>query len=844
LRFLPGGKAIGTTPQNLNVASEFATRPDITRIFHATTASTGTRNTFNIHMPPAIDLDAVRDHTVTFDEWAQQRFELAKSLGFKGGEGPKQIVFCTIANAQSTVEAEKILTTLDWIGLNTVTLQGYGYDQEALLRKAAIKSFWTYYRTEYKVFDHFYEVDPKEVVVSPTGMTEPKMNPRGKLPNLTHAQTVEKIVASVTDKYYRDSVAGAKKTIPWQFSHTRYNDLDDEIGPAVTGRIINSHPLFKGYFIEYLKAQNLQPGLFGVKTWDEVEAVDYSDLGRQEKRLEQLKEDSEAVNKKLNEIEEGNIDDNGNVLHGLEDPVKENAKVQEEKTRREKEGLPAKEWPAPTTYEKRAYYWTQKFRSRYTALFYGYETKAVHKYFPAGIRTCANLQASPIQCGRMWDGGLNIWDLGRQNAFSALQVEDWHTAPVNVSFGMSMARAAARKNGQPLTALMVLGKPAQRIITNLAQGARYFLFYQYGPVQGDPAFAEDRETLLQIGQTLRKVRRAEPDILAAKNRPCDTAILVDNTSEINGQYFDYPFDHDRMAVYAALNDQQIPVDLVGAEEVLEDNALSRYKVLYVCDPHVQARVQQKIKAWVQAGGTLWADYAALARQEYDEPSTLMDEVFGLKTRGPVQPYTTKGFNGTLPPGITVKVPKGTLLGADTITDVRYSAIAGTPSGPPDYKVSTGKVLATFGNGKPAIVQNKLGKGQAILNGFLAGIAYGGQWQPHGYNFSRIAREAPATPTRAGLITAIARSGGARSHVKINEHMFWANVHDGPQQTVVYVVNGSRDLKAKPLEVTLPRVPKSAFRGNGQAVNYKLNGTRATLPLTMAANDCDIVVFRY
>jgi len=845
VRFVAGTKSGGVNPQNLNVQSEFSTRPDITRIFHGTSALTGTRNSFNIHMPPRLDLATVRKDTVTFDEWALQRFELAKSLGFKGGEGPKQIVACTIANAQSSLEAERILTTLDWIGLNTVTLQGSGFDQEAVLRKSPVKGFWTYYRTEYMFSNHFYTIDPKaETVVSPTGLTEPKKDPRGRLPGMNHAQTVEKIVATATDKYYRDSASTAKKTMPWQFSNIRYNDLDDEIGPAISGREINGHPLFKGYFIEFLQARKLQPAFFGIKSWDELEAVDYSDLGKKEKRMEKLNDDAKAAEERLKQIEEGDIDADGKLLQGLDDPIKDNVKKQEERDRREKAGLRAYELAEPTTSEKRIFYWTQKFRSHYTALFYRHETAAVHRYFPAGVRTCANLQASPIQCGRMWEGGLNMWDLGRENAFSALQVEDWHTSPVNVSFGMNMARAAARKNKQPLASLMVLGKPAQRIVTNIAQGSRYLLFYLYGPVQGDPAFAEDPETLKQIGSTMRKLRRTEADILAAKNRPVDAAILVDNTSEINGQYFEYPFDHDRMAIYAALNDQQIPVDIVGAEEVLEDNALSRYKVLYVCDPHVLTSVQQKIKAWVAAGGTLWADYAAMARQEYDEPSTLLDEVFGLKSRGPVLPYTVKGYNGTLPAGITVKVPKGTLLAADAITDIRYSSLAKAGDGRPDYKLSSGKVLATFENGKPAIIHNKFGKGQAVLNGFLAGIAYGGQWHPQGYNFSRIAREAPATPLRAGLMTSIARAAGVRQHVKIAEPMFWATVHDGPGQTVVYLVNGARDVKAKPLEVVLNKAPKSAYRGNGQPVPFRMNGLRATFPLTMAANDCDILVFKY
>src|SRR5581483_8956117 len=107
---------------------------------------------------------------------------------------------------------------------------------------------------------------------------------------------------------------------------------------------------------------------------------------------------------------------------------------------------------------------------------------------------------------------------------------------------MNMERAAGRKNGQNLTALIVLTNPAMRVTADLAHGARNFLFYLYGPVQGDPAFAEDRETLRQIGVSMRKMAKAEPDILAAKNRPCDTAILINNASETNSKYFPYPFD--------------------------------------------------------------------------------------------------------------------------------------------------------------------------------------------------------------------------------------------------------------------------------------------------------------
>lgn len=843
-RIIPGGKTPPPLPKNLTIDSEFATRPDPSRIFRNTFGTTNDTNGFYIHMPPTVDLPTVKKDTITFTDWADQRFEIAKSLGFKAGEGPKKIITCTIANAYGPQEADLVLKTLDWIGLNTMTMQARGFDPEPILKRANVRSFWNYYRTEYRFDKHFMTVDPKEMVVSATGRPEPKYNPRPPRPGLTNGQTIERIIAEQTDRYYRESIQGAMKTRPYETTLIHYNDLDDEIGPAVDARTINEHPMFKGFFIEYLKSNKLQPSFFGLKSWDELEAVNYDDIGKKEKRDIQLAKDAEAARKKLDDVASAEIDKTGELMVGLDDPVKDNDKEAKEKKRKEELGI-RDERPVPTQFEKRNYYWVCKFRSFYTALFYKHESAAAHRYLPNLQGTCANLQASPVQCGRMWGGALNIWDLGRLNGFTSLQLEDWHGSPVNVNFGMHMLRAAARKNHQTLTGLMVGRNPAQRIIANVMQGTRHMLFYQYGPVQGDPAFAEDRETLRQIGTALRQVARTENDILAAKNREADAAILIDNASEVNGEYFNYPFDHDRMSVYAALLDAQIPVDLVGAEEILEDNALSRYKVLYVCDPHVRASVQEKIKAWVAAGGTLWADYAAMARQEYDEPTTIMNEVLGLKSRGPIEPYEIKNFSGTFPENIIVKIPASDLFKSETIPDVHYTAAPHPASINPSYQVSTGKVLATFGDGKPAIVSNKFGKGQSLLVGFIAGLAYGGQYKPHGYNFSHIARTEPATPLRGQLMTALARKSGVRPHVKLDAHMCYTSVQDGPTQTVVMLINGSeKDLKNKPLEVMLKKPVKSAFSGSKLPVTYKMKGANAVVPLNLKAGETEILVFKY
>jgi hypothetical protein len=870
IRFISGGK----TPQalsNLNVDYEFATRPDSSRTYRAGEEPSGSSSSIMVHMPTALDYATLKNMTLTFGDWGEQRFEIAKALGFKEGEGPKKIVFSTMASAYSEHDAENILKTIGWIGLNTITLYNRnGSVDPALREKYGLNGVWEFARTQYMFFNHFYTPDKTLDRRGPTGTVIPGMRPIDKpFPGMTYGQTIEKILDDVTDADYKARAAAMKKNTPWEFAHIRYNDLDDEIGAAIDGHTINKHPLFKGYFVEYLKAHELEPGFFGAKTWDDVKAVDYSpELSKKEAEDKQIEEDRTAAEKKQERDTDlvGGPDDNDKSLEDLlgDEPAKTDSKdkktgkkaqpkksekpeedIAEEEGRKAHERLTPEQEAQQKVFEKRAFYWTQKFRSHFTALFYHYHAKVVTKYFPAGTHTCANLQAMPAQAGRMWDGSLNIFDLGREEGFTALQLEDWTGSERNVRFAMDLMHAAARKKGQETTALVVGGNPGKRIIADLMEGTRNFLFYLYGPIYAiGPVWAEDKGTQFDIGDAMRKVGRTEADIVASKRRQHDVAILVANSSETNAAYFQYPFDRERMAIYSALADAQVPVEVVGEEEITEDDALKNYRVLYVCDPHVTARAQEKIKAWVAAGGTLWVDYAGLARQEYDQPSHTMDEVFGLQSRGDIQPYPAGGANtAKVPGGDAVKVPKSEYFEADEIKGVLLKADPPTYSGHytvPDYKVSTGKVLGTFDDGKPAIVYNKFGKGQAILEGFLAGLSYTG----HGSNYTAASHTAASTSARGQMMTIAAKLAQIKPDVKIDEHGFLSEVHDGPEQSVVFLINGPSDLNGVPMEVSLPKPPKSAYAGSGKPVEYKADGNHATVNLKMSKNDTDIIVFKY
>jgi len=871
----------GRTLTELKMGYEFATRPHPSRMFRSGVHEAGPVNWMNVHMPARLDIDTLQHSTLTFDDWGKQRLAITDSLGFKSGEGPKTIVAGTRLTTYSPGDTANAFKALDAIGLNAIAFR-YAYPgqvPEKLFADTKIKYVQEHGSSRHDFFNNFYTVDNRKPLVDnrhplDPGRLGPTLIPIAQpFEGLNCGQTIEKIIVEKVDAHFKAVRQGQHRSSPWEAARVSFNVMGDEIGPAIGGHAINDHPLFKGFFHEYLKEQGLEPGFFGVKTWDEVEAIDYSPKqSKQEKSLQQVIDDEADAMDKMENDTSGILDSSPEKLIEITPeeiaaapPPTAAAAKKTDKTAPAKAGevegddgeeanpgligAAAEAGEADGTrhslFEKRAYGWTQKFRSYYTAVYYRHHTAAVVKYYPEGIRTSPNLQAMPIQIGRMWTGALNLFDLGRMNAFNALQLEDWNWQYQNVRFGMDLLRAAARKNGQPLSSLVVGGKTGQRIMANLMQNSRYFYFYTYGPVYTvGPVFAEDKESQRQMGNIMRQIGRAEPDMLAAKNRPVDAAILVANTSETNSAFYKYPFERERVAVYNALNDAQLPVEIVGEEEVLEDNALSRYKILYVVDSHVDSRVQKKIKDWVAAGGTLWADYAGLARQEYDQPTTLMDEVFGLQERGALEPYTYGGYGvNKVPMGQPVNVPKNEVFEADEIKGIVFRGKADDLNGHhavPNWKVSTGKVLASFGDGKPAIVSNKFGKGQAWLCGFLAGLSYGGSGGP----YSAPSRGVTSTPLRGQLITVPAERAGVRQHFKTAQHGLSVAVHDGPQQTVVYLINGQGELKGAPVEVNLPKPAKSAYSGSGQMVEYKANGNSATVSLNIGAGECEILVFKY
>ena len=88
------------------------------------------------------------------------------------------------------------------------------------------------------------------------------------------------------------------------------------------------------------------------------------------------------------------------------------------------------------------------------------------------------------------------------------------------------------------------------------------------------------------------------------------------------------YGFDRMHTWLALAHAQIPVDILSERDVT-DGELARYKVCYLSGPNLTRAAAAKLRAWVEAGGTLWITAGAASRDEFNSFNRPLDELSSL-----------------------------------------------------------------------------------------------------------------------------------------------------------------------------------------------------------------------
>lgn len=166
---------------------------------------------------------------------------------------------------------------------------------------------------------------------------------------------------------------------------------------------------------------------------------------------------------------------------------------------------------------------------------------------------------------------------------------------------------------------------------------------------------------------------------------------------------------DRMHTWLALTHAQTPVEIVSEREI---ERLDRFKVCYLSGPNLTRAAVMKLRAWVEAGGTLWLGADARRAHEFNRPldtlTSLLPATHGeLSTPEPFQ--NTGRFLSHLTPRDTVTWGDDKL----EVLSVQQSLAARDAA----------TVLATFSDGTPAVVSGRAGNGRILLSGFLPALSY-------------------------------------------------------------------------------------------------------------------------
>ncbi len=348
-------------------------------------------------------------------------------------------------------------------------------------------------------------------------------------------------------------------------------------------------------------------------------------------------------------------------------------------------------------------------------------TEAAQKFKEAGVLLYAMQGPTPS-----WNGSSLDWhefyDLKANTAFvfetSNRDARVWQWE----SYLADIGRGIAARHSLEMGCLIKphRGVPAQRMLSVVSRGITNFEWYTYGPEysKGD-SFSQSPELLERVAKAARFLGSAEDYLYKAQpaTQP-QVAFVSPRSSEIWSRINEPspPTFENAKWVYLALRHAGVPVDVLS-EQQLAEGVPSRYKVLYIPGTHLRKDAGDSVRAWVREGGVLWSDAFGLARDEANQTAAPLLEIQGLAERTLESWGSVAGYRATeLTPLEEKEVPERASFKWN-------SATLQARTGREPLQPKGAEVLASFSDGKPALVRNRFGKGEVYTAGIWSGISY-------------------------------------------------------------------------------------------------------------------------
>lgn len=499
-----------------------------------------------------------------------------------------------------------------------------------------------------------------------------------------------------------------------------------------------------------------------------------------------------------------------------------------------------------TPEDARLFYWSRQFSGWVTARMFNLSAEAIHQFAPnPQMRGFVALSGHSLYFPS--EQPLDTFQLAAGPAMTP-GISDWmslgswfwdsHQA---VAFSIAPYNAGARRYGQePLNHPMMhcVGPSTLRAYTMLGNNARVLSYWAYGPSYAvTEGYWSDSEGSYEQAHLINNRAAQVDDILArSQMRPSRVAMLYSMANEYWNAQTSFA---DKRAAFLALSHEYFQPELVTEEQVAA-GALQHYDALYVLDPLVATAAREKVIAFTQGGGLLWACAEAGSRNEFNEPADFIKLLTGierdLSETGAIATKTrvvAKGAAGEKTAVPVVSAEKGQpdfrshLVATNGLTRVTNHASA--------------RVRARYDDGSPAWLEAAAGKGKVVFLGHRCGLTYTQQK-------SRMAGQHPifADTGRASLTRPLLEAKVERELI-LSDPVVMASPMSSADGTVMLLHNMQptprRDLKVSLRESAAPHSVTAFTGGELRPVPFEFRDGRVTLTLPELAAEQMILVRR-
>jgi len=487
-------------------------------------------------------------------------------------------------------------------------------------------------------------------------------------------------------------------------------------------------------------------------------------------------------------------------------------------------------------------------------------TDLARQFFGKDILTGSNYNSCSINPSQ--------WiDIFRSGGFTTPWAEDWwwdlsEVSPQSWGLVFGVMRRAAVFHNSPMVFYTIPdnAEPADHLlrmnyfaIANQVKHLNHFCIYHQGYATCDYveyAQSKDKFTVFQrIADALGKVDKR---LYYARMRPAQVAIVFtkpgsvwsdlqatcdaaqnpeNNTGPVIGPG-NYTLQQEEMrSIWLALRHSGIPVDVISDDDIA-NGYINRYKAAFLVGSQIQRSAVSALINWVKNGGALVGLCGGGLIDEYQQPVQEMYSLYGISD---VKIQQTRMV---VIPGDILHI--GSLAADEPLGFVKM----GSSEMPAlclrsDIIPSGAKILSVYDDKKVAVARNVMGKGRAVLCGFMPGLAYVRPalvMTEHGYPY--IMPEDYPADRRKSILSLFSPFKPVRP-VTTSDYLVEATVQDGKYGSVVTLVS----FRNKPKKVTVTlnafsKAKKIVSTHSGALTIFKNNGIPA---VTLNVDVGDILI---